>query len=124
MSSISPDLKRFILTSIPSVPHLEAVLLMHGQPGQRRTALEVGARLYVPEQVAAGLLQSLCDGGLLSCDEGKYWYEPGNPSLDGLLGELASTYAADLVGVTKLIHDATQRTAQRFADAFKLRRDK
>jgi hypothetical protein len=124
MSSISPDLKRFILTSIPSVPHLEAVLLMHGQPGQRHTAIEVGARLYVTEQVAADLLQSLCDGGLLSCDEGKYWYEPGNPSLDALLAALARTYATDLVGVTKLIHDATQRTAQRFADAFKLRRDK
>ena len=123
MSSISPDIKRFILTSIPSVPHLEAVLLMHGQPGQRRTAIEVGARLYVSQQVAADLLQSLCDAGLLSCDQEKYWYEPGNPSLDGLLDALARTYAADLVGVTKLIHDATRRTAQRFADAFKLRKD-
>jgi hypothetical protein len=124
MSSISPELKRFILTSIPSVPHLEAVLLMHGQPGERRTAIEVGARLYVPEHVAAGLLQSMCDAGLLSCEEGSYWYEPGNPSLDGLLDALSKAYAADLVGVTKLIHDATQRTARRFADAFKLRKDK
>lgn len=121
---MSPDLKRFILTSIPSVPHLEAVLLMHAQPGQRRSAAEVGARLYVPEQVAVNLLQSLCDAGLLCCDEGQYRYEPGNPALDGLLDTLARAYAEDLVGVTKLIHDATQRTAQRFADAFKLRRDR
>ena len=124
MSSISPDLKRFILTSIPSVPHLEAVLLMHGQPGLGRTTREVGARLYVPEHVAANLLQSLCDSGLLSCDEALYRYEPGNPTLDALMAALAKAYADDLVGVTKLIHDATQRSAQRFADAFKLRKDR
>lgn len=124
MSSISPDLKRFILTSIPSVPHLEAALLMHGQPGQGRTAAEVGARLYVPEHVAASLLQSLCDSGLLSSDGPLYRYGPGNPTLDALMAALAKTYAEDLVGVTKLIHDATQRNAQRFADAFKLRKDR
>ena len=124
MRSISPDLKRFILTSIPSVPHLEAVLLMHGQPGLGRTTAEVGARLYVPEHVAARLLQSLCDSGLLSSDGALYRYEPGNPTLDALMAALAKAYAEDLVGVTKLIHDATQRSAQRFADAFKLRKDR
>ena len=124
MSSISPDLKRFIQTSITAVPHLEAVLLMHGQPGLGRTTAEVGARLYVPEHVAARLLQSLCDSGLLSSDGALYRYEPGNPALDALMAALAKAYAEDLVGVTKLIHDATQRSAQRFADAFKLRKDR
>lgn len=127
MSSISNDLKRFILTSVPSVPHLEAALMMHAQPGVSRTAAEVAARLYVPEQVAADLLRSLCSAGIVQCDNGRppqYRFEPGNPALDETLAALARAYADDLVGVTKLIHDATQKNAQRFADAFKLRKDR
>ena len=127
MSSISNDLKRFILTSVPSVPHLEAALMMHAQPGVSRTAAEVAARLYVPEQVAADLLQSLCSAGMLKCDGGpppQYRFEPDDPALDAAMAALARAYAADLVGVTKLIHDATQKSAQRFADAFRLRKDR
>ena len=126
MSSISNDLKRFILTSVPSVPHLEAALMMHAQPGASRTAAEVAARLYVPEKVAAELLRSLCSASILQCDDGQppqYRFEPGNRALDETLASLAQAYADDLVGVTKLIHDATQKNAQRFADAFKLRKD-
>jgi hypothetical protein len=127
MSSISNDLKRFILTSVPSVPHLEAALMMHAQLGVTRTAAEVAARLYVPEKVAAELLRSLCAASILQCDDGqppKYWFEPGNPTLDETLASLAEAYAVDLVGVTKLIHDATQKNAQRFAEAFRLRKDR
>ena len=127
MTSLSADLRRFILTSIPSVPHLEAALLLHAQPGQGHTAAEVAARLYVPQRVAEDVLGTLCAGGILRCDEGaepRYRFEPGQPSLDRLLDELTRSYAADLVGITRLIHDATQKNAQRFADAFRLRKDK
>jgi hypothetical protein len=127
MSSLSADLRRFILTSIPSVPHLEAALLLHALPGQGRTATEVALRLYVPQRVAEDVLKTLCAGGILRCDdaaEPRYRFEPGDAALDPLLDELARTYADDLVGVTRLIHDATQKQAQRFADAFRLRKDK
>jgi hypothetical protein len=127
MSSLSADLRRFILTSIASVPHLEAALLLHAQPGTGRTAAEVSARLYVPQRVAEDVLKGLCSAGILRCDdaaETRYRFEPGSESLDPLLAELARAYADDLVGVTKLIHDATQKNAVRFADAFKLRKDK
>jgi hypothetical protein len=127
MISISADLRRFILTSIPSVPHLEAALLLHAQPGQGRTAVEVAARLYVPQRVAEDVLRTLYAGGILRCDDAAepcYRFEPGQAPLDRLLDELARTYAEDLVGVTMLIHDATHKNAQRFADAFRLRRDK
>jgi hypothetical protein len=126
MSGIPSELKRFILTSIPSVPHMEAALLMHAQPDVRRGAAEVASRLYVPEQKAADLLRALCSAGILLCDDANvphYWFEPGNPVLDRMLAALARAYADDLAGVTELIHDATQKSAHRFADAFKLRKD-
>jgi hypothetical protein len=127
MHPIPDEVRRFILTSIPSVPFLEAALLMRARPGRTCTAAEVATSLYVAERTAADLLKALCDAGIVECSDpsdGRYWYAPREPTLDAALGELAAAYARDLVGVTTLIHDATRRNAERFADAFRLRREK
>jgi hypothetical protein len=87
----------------------------------------VASRLYVPEPSAADLLHTLCAAGILQCDDAavaRYRFDPGKPSLDALLEALAKAYADDLVGVTRLIHDSTQKNAHRFADAFKLKKEK
>jgi hypothetical protein len=125
--AIPDDLRRFVLTSIPSVPHLEAALLLRSQPGQAHRVADVAARLYVPERNAAELLKALCAAGILQCTEGAepcYRYLPKDASLAAVMDRLARVYAENLVGVTTLIHDATQRSAQRFSDAFRLRKDK
>ena len=127
MKPIPDDTRRFVLTSIPSVPYLEAALLLHGQPGEERSAAEVAARLYVAERNAAELLKALCAAGILQCSdtpEPRYRYSPKDASLADAMDALAKAYAENLVGVTTLIHDATQKSAQRFADAFRLRKDK
>jgi DNA-binding IscR family transcriptional regulator len=124
---IPEDIRRFVLTSIASVPALEALLLLHEAPGSQRSCAEVARRLYLSERNVAGLLQALCQSGLLECTgEGGgalYRYRPRDAALADIVDRLAALYAADLVGVTNLIHDATQKSAQRFADAFKLRKD-
>jgi hypothetical protein len=127
MTPIPDDVRRFVLTSVPSVPHLEAALLLHGQPGQARSVAEVAARLYVPERTAAELLRALCAAGILQCTEvpePRYQYSPKDAALATAMDALARVYAENLVGITTLIHDATQRSAQRFSDAFRLRKDK
>jgi hypothetical protein len=127
MTPIPDDIRRFVLTSIPSVPHLEAALLLRGQPGEERSVAEVAARLYVPERSATELLKTLCGAGILQCTElpePRYRYAPKDAALAAAMDGLARVYAENLVGVTTLIHDATQRSAQRFSDAFRLRKDK
>lgn len=127
MKPIPDDVRRFVLTSVPSVPHLEAALLLHGQPGQERSVADVAARLYVPERSAAELLKALCAAGILQCTElpePRYRYSPKDAALGEAMDALARAYAENLVGITTLIHDATQRSAQRFSDAFRLRKDK
>ncbi len=127
MQPIPDHVRRFVLTSIPSVPHLEAALLLRSQPGQDHGVADVAARLYVPERNAAELLKALCASGIAHCTdepEPRYRYLPKDAALAGVMDELARVYAANLVGVTTLIHDATQRSAQRFSDAFRLRKDK
>ena len=48
--AIPDDLRRFILISIVSVPHLEALLLLRATPHQEWDGQAVSRRLYIPEQ--------------------------------------------------------------------------
>jgi hypothetical protein len=41
-----------------------------------------------------------------------------------MLDRLAALYSSDTVGITQLVHDATQRSAHRFASAFNIRKDR
>ena len=111
-----------MLTSIPSVPYLEAALLFQRQPETRWTVAEAARALYIQEPPAALLLQTLRDAGVLACDDGIYRYAPGE-QLAQALNRLEQAYLADLIGVTNLIHDATQKSARRLADAFSWRKD-
>lgn len=124
MAQIPDDVRRFVLTSIPSVPYLEAALLFHEAPQLERHTAEVARALYLKDSAVEELLQGLCAAGVLvQGDGGRYRYAPADDKLALAIERLARAYAADLVGITNLIHDATQKNAQRFADAFKLRKD-
>ena len=126
MASVPDDVRRFVLTSIPSVPYLEAALLLHRRPDTSCSAADVGRALYLPEAKARELLDALAAAGVAEADGGaevRYRYAPRDAALATAVDRLAQSYAADLVGIARLIHDSTLRSAQRFADAFRLRRD-
>jgi hypothetical protein len=120
------DVRRFVLTALPTVPHLEAVLLFRGAPQERRTARDTARLLYIAERSAAELLEQLCEAGILALEAGEprsFRYHPRDDALQSVINRLAAVYASNLIGVTNLIHDSTQKNAQRFAAAFRLRRD-
>lgn len=124
---IPDDVRRFVLTSIPSIPHLEALLLFQGEPGLERSCLEVARHLYVPEGRANELLAYLCEIQCLSAPGGPragYRYTPRDEEMRRLLEQVMIAYRTDMIGMTHLIHDTTQKSAFRFADAFKLKKDR
>jgi hypothetical protein len=120
---LSDDLRRFILTSVPSVPYLEAILQFHAPPRAPRSAASLAAVLYIGEPAAQALITALAVAGIvrkLPHDaEDRHEYAPAEPAMAAMIDRLVRAYTSDLVGVTRLIHDATQRSAQRFSDAFK-----
>lgn len=130
---IPDEVRRFILTSIPSVPYLEAMLLLRGAPEDEWDSKRVAQRLYVSEKVAAELLSSLYEAGVLvlsdqspAAGEGRprlYCYRPTADALAAIIDQLASVYAKNLIGVTNLIHANSGIKVQQFADAFKWRKD-
>jgi hypothetical protein len=118
------DVRRFVLTSVPSVPYLEAVLLLRAAPAQPWDAGQLARRLYVPERTGAELIALLRESGVAAAegDQGAVRYAPA-AELAQLLDRVAQAYASDLVTVTGLIHSRIDRRAQRFADAFRFRKE-
>lgn len=123
MSKIPDDVRRFILMSIPSVPLLEALLLLRAESSRFWDSFTVASRLYIGEAHASELLKDLHAAGIASrAADGSFSYAPG-PELRQLVDALAVTYAQDLVGVTDLIHSRIDKRAQQFADAFRWKKD-
>lgn len=120
------DLRRFILTSIPSVPFVEAMLIFRESRGAAVSDELIAKRLYMAEKAAAEVVQQLRGAGVIEAagtDPISHRYKPVSPELVSMLELLASYYRSNLVDVTDLIHSRTARRAQQFADAFKLRKD-
>lgn len=121
---LQPDVRRYLLSSVPSVPYLEAVLLLRAEPGEAWDAARLARRLYVPERRGAELLAQLRESGIAVAADGPAAVRYGpEPDLAALVDRVADAYASDLVGVSSLIHSRIDRRAQQFADAFRFRKD-
>lgn len=120
------EVRRFILTSIPSVPYLEAILLLRTDPSFAWDAATVARRLYLGIPQANDLLQALQAAGIAQPSQeapASFHYRPATTELDTMLDQLSRVYGADLLGVTDLIHSRVDKRAQQFADAFRWRKD-
>ncbi|HEU4851613.1 MAG TPA: hypothetical protein VFT37_05605 [Telluria sp.] len=118
---IPDDVRRFVLTSIASVPHLEALLLLRATPGDWPVA-RVAERLYISEKAAERLLLDLCGSGLLACHDDIYQYHPETAAMRETVSDVARTYSQNLVAMTNLIHSSVERKAHQFAAAFNFRK--
>lgn len=121
-SNVPEEVRRFLLSAIPSVPHLEALLLLHAEPSRRWDAAHLGARLYLDAGRAGQLLADLAQAGL-ACANADSFHFASESSLVAVVDEVARAYGRHLVEVAELIHSARDHKAQRFADAFRLRKD-
>lgn len=122
---IPDELRRFILTSTPSVPFVEAALLFMSQAGLALDTPTVARRLYMGEPAASQIIAQLATAGIVEESQGGAWrFAPRSKELDRVLHLLAAYYSSHLIEVTDLIHAKGARQAQHFADAFRLRKDK
>lgn len=122
-SNIPDGVRRFLLAAVPSVPHLEALLLLHAAPDQTWNAALLATRLYINADSAAALLDDLAGRGLAAGVAGGVRYAPGDAEVARVVDELAGVYARHVVEVAELIHSSSDRKARHFADAFRLRKE-
>lgn len=120
---IPPDVREFILRHIDSIAHLEALLLLLQQPEIKWSAASVAEHLYIETDQAAEVLQHLCEGGLVDCNDAVYWFDAAPPGQLEMVRRLAELYSNHLIPVTNLVH-AKPSSIRKFAAAFKFRKDK
>ncbi|MDE2223043.1 MAG: hypothetical protein KGK03_08240 [Candidatus Omnitrophica bacterium] len=116
---ISESIRRFILTSIESVPHLEAILLMHQKPQKGWDAKTIAQSLFINEKNAEKVLTDLCASKIIDQQGTSYVYAPSITGLKEKIDALADVYSKNLIEVTNLIHSKTDKQAQQFGEGFK-----
>ena len=117
------DVRDFILAHIDSVAQLEALLLLRNCAEQNWTIEAIAKRLYVSEPMATEALARLAVSGLCVCSDEFYRYYPSSAERGATIDRLCEAYAQYLIPVTNLVHNKPARI-QKFADAFRFRRDK
>jgi len=123
-SNIPADVRRFLLAVIETVPHLEALLLLRADPSASWSSESMAARLYVDEPSAARLLADLKDNRLARWQaDGQWCFDARDAEMVRIVDRLADVYARHVVEVAELIHSTSDRKAQRFADAFRWRKE-
>ena len=119
-AQFSDSVRRFVLTSIPTVPHMETLLLLWREPGNDWTADDIARRLFIAPSHACEVADELCRADLFGCsgDPRHYWCRRDPPGLVQLLAEVEAAYSRHLRQITELIHSNVDRKAARFAQAF------
>jgi hypothetical protein len=115
---IPDEVRRFLLTSIPTVPHLETLLLLWREPDQAWPVESIAARLYVSLDRATRLVNDLCQAQFLDKENTSARYRfRREPALVSLLSCVDAAHSRRLREVTALIHANTNGRPAPFAPA-------
>ena len=121
---IPDDIRRYLVQCVPSVPYIEAALLMRENRKAEWQPDLLARRLYLGTDEATRLLFRLHADGLVSAAAAGYRFAPASEDLEKVWEQLAVVYAHHLIEVSTLIHTKPSGTAQILAEAFVWRKDK
>ncbi len=122
MSSSDEGVLRFIAASFPSVWALELLLVLKGE--RRSWAREeLVTTLRASELVVSKALDALVTAGLASIEGEGVIYLPVSREVEDCVEQVEQLYRSRPNSVRRAIVSTSTRTANAFADAFKLRRE-
>jgi hypothetical protein len=115
---------QFITEQIPSVPHLEALLLIWNKRPKQWSVDEMANYLYVPADAASRILDELAARALIvEGGDQLYAYNSDSAERDDLLRNVDTTYRRELVRVSGMIHSKASAAVRDFARAFRFKKD-
>jgi hypothetical protein len=125
-AALPPGVERFVIDCIPTVVHLEALLLLRSRSSDPLAVDPIARLLYVDVPVASQALTDLVARGLLAASgpRGPFRYAPAYPERRACVDDLAEVHRTRLIALSRFIHERAQsRNIRDFADAFRLRKD-
>ncbi len=119
-----PDSVRgFLSRYIHSLEQLELLLVVRGQPDRLWTVAEVYEIIRSSQRSLAKGLESFVAEGFFSEHNGFFRYAPRTEELRIAVEQIAAAYQFSRVRVIEAIFASEIDPVQKFADAFKLRKD-
>lgn len=120
---IPSDVRDFLRACIPSVGHMEALLLIVEEPHQVWRVDNLARRLYVSEAAVRTFLGNLSAAGLLvrSGSPEQWVFAPKDEPLAGQAARALRMYRERLLPMTKFIQSREDAGTQ-LADAFRFRK--
>jgi hypothetical protein len=105
--AIPEELRRFVLASFPTVPHVEILLLLWREPVLPWSVRDIARRVFVPELRAAEIAEELSRDGLLvgSGDPRRYSCRREPAHVAALIDELERAYSRRVREIATLIHE-------------------
>lgn len=123
-SDIPAHVLRFIDEKIDTVPQLEALLIMCQEENRTWQVSEVAARIYITEEAAHVILDTLRRRSLVSSDEShRFRFNPGSPEIRALVTEVGLIYQTNLSRIATFIHSKPSASVKEFARAFDFKKD-
>jgi hypothetical protein len=120
---IPPEMKEFLRRWIPSVGHLDVLLLLFEVPDLKMNSGKVSQLLRTNNEYAQSQLRELCHAGFLKADgDGNYYCDPGSEYLE-LVNKLKVIYKLKRPAIISCIYDRPADPVQQLADAFKIKKD-
>jgi predicted ArsR family transcriptional regulator len=121
---LPPEVQHLVLQCIPSVAHLEALLLLRSRAKEELAVETIARALFIDPSAAAQVLAHLVARRLVwaRSSSGPFRFAPA-PDREKAVEQLAETYRTRLVPLSRFIHEnAGQQGIRDFADAFRLRK--
>ena len=126
-NELSEELRVFIKQHITSLEELEILLLLHKEPNRSWTIEQVFKVTQSNLDSVAERLKNLAQFGLLAMEGTApliFRFKPGSPELEQRTSELQQAHALSKYKVIEAIFSAPQSQAQKFADSFKIKKEK
>jgi hypothetical protein len=122
---IPPNVVRFVMDYIDTVPQLETLLMMNRSRDRDWTVAEVAAHNYITLHRADETLAALRRRSLVSNAESTHHFRfsPATQEIADLVDELARCYQVSLSRIATLIHSKPSASVTEFARAFDLKKD-
>lgn len=117
-----PEVDRFILGEIDSVPHLEALLLFWNSRPHQWSIVDMGRALFLTDELTGRLLEDLARRKLIERDSDLYRFS-SDPAKVELMQRVSLTYRRELVRISNMIHSKASPSVREFARAFRLKKD-
>lgn len=123
---IPPGVRRFVAEELPSLGHLEILLLLQARPAKWWSPARTGAELGMSAEVALNRLERMCSRGLLevrTADDLFFRYAPLRPALAEAARAFASAYPERRLAILELVFSKRLDPAREFSEAFRIRKE-